>query len=223
MTNSRIPVSIGDFTGLHMKKIESNTVVAAFDFDNTFIDRDSLFPFLVYRQGWIKTIFYLIALIPSFIKYLTGGMTRQQIKESVLTRFFRGEGIIDAESFAKKFADEKLDHFIKKEALECFLWHKSQGHRCLLVSASLELYLKPWASRQGFEEVIASRLDLTEKGVITGKLSGFNCWGPQKVYRLIAYLGPKENYQLYAYGDSEGDHEMLNFADFHFYRTFPHR
>lgn len=212
---------MSNFLGFKVRKVESNSIVAAFDFDHTFIDRDSLIPFLVYRDGWIKALLYLVILLPSFLKFLLNRMTRQETKEAILTQFFRGYSFTEVEASAKKYADERLDDFINKEALRCFLWHKSQGHRCLLVSASLELYLKPWAIRHGFEGVIGSQLELTEKREITGKILGLNCWGAQKVYRLTAYLGPKENYQLYAYGDSAGDYEMLQFADFHFYRMFP--
>lgn len=34
------------------------------------------------------------------------------------------------------------------------------------------------------------------------------------------YLGPDKEYQLYVYGDSRGDKEVLELADFPFYRKF---
>lgn len=206
---------------LNMTIMPYNSIVAAFDFDNTLIDRDSLIPFLIYKEGWCKTGVRLLLLIPNFLQFAIGRLTRQQIKEKILTSFLRGDSFTDVQALGKKYAENKLDDFINPCALECLRLHQSQGHRCVLVSASLELYLKPWAIRYGFEKVIASQLELTEEGMITGKLLGVNCWGPQKLYRLMAYLGSKENYQLYAYGDSQGDDEILQFADFPFYRTFP--
>jgi phosphatidylglycerophosphatase C len=77
------------------------------------------------------------------------------------------------------------------------------------------------ASRKGgYRKCPDSRLEITPTGHATGRLAGLNCWGPEKVRRLIEYAGPKENYLLYAYGDSRGDREMLNLADNPFYREF---
>jgi phosphoserine phosphatase len=48
-------------------------------------------------------------------------------------------------------------------------------------------------------------------------LSGFiskNCYGQEKVNRLLEVEPDRKNYYLYAYGDSRGDREMLAFADF---------
>jgi phosphoserine phosphatase len=59
-----------------------------------------------------------------------------------------------------------------------------------------------------------------EQGLITGKLTGFNCWGAEKVNRLLNALGPKSSFYLYAYGDSEGDQALLNLADQAFFRIF---
>jgi HAD superfamily phosphoserine phosphatase-like hydrolase len=88
------------------------------------------------------------------------------------------------------------------------------------VSASIDLYLRPWAERYGFEEILASTLEVDSKGNVTGKLKGKNCCGVEKTKRLTNYLGPKETYQLYAYGDSLGDQELLALADYPFYRSF---
>lgn len=195
-------------------------IIAVFDFDHTLTDRDSLTPFLFYVQGFWKTIGYLIVLVPSFLGYLIGLVSRQSIKEKILTRFIGDHSFTDIQALGKTYADQQLDRYLKPEALKRFTWHQAQGHRCLLVSASLELYLKPWAKRHGFEEVIASRLELTATGYVTGRLVGLNCWGAEKERRLLAYLDSREQVQLYVYGDSCGDREILALADYPFYRRF---
>ena len=42
---------------------------------------------------------------------------------------------------------------------------------------------------------------------------GKNCWGTEKVRRLQELVGSKEGYVLYAYGDTRGDRELLEYAD----------
>lgn len=197
-----------------------SSVVAAFDFDHTLSDRDSLLYFLFYMQGAWKTSYHLMTLGPAFARFILKDLSRQEIKEKILTRCMGGHSLEEIQAFGQDYAEKKLDDYLKSEALERIIWHQSQGHRCLIVSANLEVYLKPWALRHGFENVLASQLEVTPSGDVTGCLAGLNCWGPEKERRLLAYLGPKDNYELYVYGDSRGDQELLALADHPFYRKF---
>jgi phosphoserine phosphatase len=70
------------------------------------------------------------------------------------------------------------------------------------------------------EYVLASELAIDSQNCITGKLQGKNCWGEEKVAQLNELFGSKDNYILYAYGNSRGDKELLELADYPFYRTF---
>lgn len=200
--------------------MQLDTSIAAFDFDHTLIDRDSLLPFLYYHSGIVKTSFNLFLLIPVFIQFLLGVTSRQATKEKILTRFFKGTPFDQLQAKGEQYAEEKLDQYIKPKALEKLQWHREQGHRCIIVSASLDFYLAPWARRHGFETSLSSSLAINAEGRVTGLLKGNNCWGQEKVSRLLDYLGPKENFLLYAYGDSWGDKEMLALADYPFYCCF---
>ncbi|MBS4163338.1 Protein CicA [Candidatus Protochlamydia amoebophila] len=196
------------------------SVVAAFDFDKTLTNRDSLLPFLYEQTGFFRALWKMILLAPLFLKFFFGKLSRQEIKEKILTQFFKGMPIRQLKAICKRYADKKLDVYLNAQAIERLRWHQRQGHRCILVSASIDLYLRPWAERYGFEEIFASTLEVDSKGNVTGKLKGKNCWGVEKTKRLTNYLGPKETYQLYAYGDSLGDQELLALADYPFYKSF---
>ncbi len=98
-------------------------------------------------------------------------------------------------------------------------WHQRQGHRCVLVSASMDIYLKPWAAAAGFDDVVCSTLEFHD-GRVTGRLAGGNCYGDEKARRLAQLLG-EQDYTLYAYGDSRGDKELLAMADYGYYRWMP--
>ncbi len=50
-------------------------------------------------------------------------------------------------------------------------------------------------------------------GRLTGRFSSRNCYGQEKVNRLLRVEPHRETYRLIAYGDSRGDREMLAFAD----------
>ncbi len=42
----------------------------------------------------------------------------------------------------------------------------------------------------------------------------------ERVRRLEAIIGELKQYCIYAYGDSQGDRELLQVADFPYYRPF---
>lgn len=52
-----------------------------------------------------------------------------------------------------------------------------------------------------------------EQHRFTGQLDGENCWGPQKVVRLRQWWADCPPLKLFAYGDSRGDKEMAELAD----------
>ncbi len=89
-----------------------------------------------------------------------------------------------------------------------------------LVSASILDYLIPWAEDMGFTDVLATKLEIDAKGIITGNFSGKNCKGDEKVRRLEECVNDLEKHEIYAYGDSRGDKEILAIADHPFYKSF---
>ena len=69
----------------------------------------------------------------------------------------------------------------------------------------------PIAAALGFETALATRLEV-DAGRLTGRLTGANVRGPEKVRRLEEYLDGAA-VTLWAYGDSAGDRELLAVAD----------
>ncbi len=195
-------------------------IIAAFDFDGTLTQRDTLFPFLLHVVGWAVFIRNLFVLAPTLIGYVLGMIRNDIAKERVLNRFLSGMSLADLQKKAEQFAEVTVPKLLRHEAIQRFGWHKGQGHRCVVISASLELYLRPWAIKAGFDDVIATHLDIQKDGLVTGKLAGKNCHGTEKVKRLEVLLGSKDGYTVYAYGDSKGDRELLSLADFAYYRKF---
>ena len=196
----------------------TSETIAAFDFDKTLTRCDTLLPFLTFTAGSCRTFTRLLVELPTLAAFAAGYAERQQTKEQVLTRFFCGRALAELQRQGSQFASQVLGRYIKKQALERVQWHQSQGHTCIIVSASLELYLEPWAADHGIDNVIASRMEVDSDNRITGRLEGANCWGPEKVRRLIEAMGPRNGYTLYAYGDSQGDKELLESADHPYYR-----
>lgn len=200
-----------------MKNI--SRIISVFDFDHTLINRDSLLPFLIRYFGMRRCVVNFILLLPSFIRFLLGRLSRQDIKECILKIFFEGISYDDVEKKGKEYAEKELDSFLKPKMIQKFHWHKEQGHYCVIVSASPEFYVIPWGERQGFDRVIASKLEVNADQKITGRLQGMNCWGEEKLRRFLQEF-PRETWdELFVYGDSEGDRALLKYATYPFYRS----
>lgn len=194
-------------------------IVAAFDFDGTITKRDTLISFLSFTAGKWEMAKKLAAISPQLLGFLCGIVSRQAAKEAILESFFQGIPLEQLQELGETFAQSPaLARLIYPAALKRLEWHRNQNHRCILISASIDTYLEPWRRRLGFQDLLCSRLEVDKDGVVTGRLQGINCWGPEKARRLLELLGPKESYDLYVYGDSRGDRELLTLADHPFYR-----
>lgn len=202
--------------------MSSLPVIAAFDFDGTITYRDSFISFLQATNSKSRLITGMAKLIPAMIWARSTEANYYQVcKEQLISEFFQGMSHQELEAQADDFAARVIPSLVRPESLRRIQWHQQQGHRCFLISASLDIYLRPWATRHGFESVIASQLAYDQQGRVTGKLLGLNCRGPEKTRRLLEVVGPKSTFTLYAYGDSSGDADLLALADFSFYRQFP--
>jgi phosphatidylglycerophosphatase C len=94
--------------------------------------------------------------------------------------------------------------------MERINWHKTQGHKVAVVSASIDYWLNDWCKLNGLD-LISTTLEL-KNGKLTGRLSGKNCYGIEKVNRIKNRYNLAEFDQIYAYGNSAGDREMLLLA-----------
>lgn len=196
-------------------------VVAAFDVDKTLIRRDSFMPFLLFVAGPWRFMGNLVPLVPALIAYVLGRRGAHETKARVVARFFAGADPAPLREAAERFAAGPMWRMVRPGALARLRWHQAQGHRCVLVSASPELYLRPFARRLGIADVLSTRFAERPDGRLSGELLGANCRDAEKVRRLEALLGPRDGYELHAYGDSRGDREMLAFADHPHFRSFP--
>src|SRR5205823_895534 len=92
-------------------------------------------------------------------------------------------------------------------------WHQREGHEIVIVSASLDVYLNEVARLLDVEHALCTSLERDEGGLCTGRMLGGNCRGPEKAKRLRAHLDDAlDDVELWAYGNSGGDDEMLALA-----------
>jgi phosphatidylglycerophosphatase C len=192
-------------------------VVAAFDFDGTISTTDSLQYFLRDALGWPRYLLGIVLALPWLAACGARLIDRHAAKQRLLRATLGGTPVGAAERWAEAFVAQRLPTLLRPEMLERLAWHRRQGHRTVLVSASPSLYLRLWARQMGFDAALCTELEQLD-GRYTGRLASRNCWGPEKVRRLTAWWGAQVPARLYAYGDSRGDREMLARADVAWYR-----
>jgi phosphatidylglycerophosphatase C len=189
-----------------------------FDFDGTLTRSDSFLAFIQYYHGRARYLAGMSLMGPWIAAHLAGLYPNWKLKQRVLQHFFKGE---DADYFQLKadaFSRDVLPGLIRPGVLKRIKSYRLQGARLVVVSASAENWLQLWCKKNKLE-LVATRLQVVD-GKLTGCLEGKNCYGPEKVARLQAYLQPQEYEVVHAYGDSSGDREMLSLATNPFYRHF---
>ena len=198
-------------------------VVAAFDFDGTITDRDTLVPFLVLAFGRARVAATFATLPLTGLGWLLRLVPIDVFKRRVLRRLVAGApaGRLRALGEAHTRA---VWRWLRVEAVNRIEWHREQGHRLVLVSSSLDLYLAVVAADLGFDDLLCTRLAVEQGGDgvdrFTGLLEGADCTGTEKLRRLQALVGDLRDVELHAYGDSDGDRELLAAADHPHFRPF---
>ena len=185
--------------------------IAAFDFDGTLTVRDSFAAFLKWRTPARRWAPAAARLAPAATAY---ALTRDRgrMKAAVFAALV---GPISAEALAAEaqaFADCDFDRLMRPDALACWAAHGVAGDLRVIVTASPEILVAPFARRLGADCLIGTRLTADALDRVNGALDGPNCRGPEKVTRLEAVFGPAMRL-LAAYGDTAGDADMLARAE----------
>ena len=202
---------------LHQSDTASGPLVA-FDFDGTLTCRDSFMTFLAWRAGTARYLVGLARLVAPAIRYLFD-RDRGRLKAAAVREFLRGAPRETLAKEARAFAQEQSPTLLRPDAVARWNAWRASGARLIIVTASPDLFVAPFAEALGADRLIGTRLAADPAGRMTGALEGVNCRGPEKVMRLAKAFG--QDFTLAAaYGDTGGDREMLARARERGYRVF---
>ena len=194
------------------------TVLVLFDFDGTITTRDSLADFIQYATGRFTYYLGLLALSPMLAFYKLNLIPNHIAKQKLIAHYFKGWDADHFKKLADRYSLEQIDRITRPKALEKIRWHQEQGHKVVIVSASMECWLKGWCEKNNLD-LIATRLEVRDSK-LTGKFATRNCHGIEKANRVREAYDPSLCDHIYAYGDSRGDQELLALADESFYKPF---
>jgi phosphatidylglycerophosphatase C len=195
--------------------------LALFDFDGTVTRKDSWTEFLRFSATPQRIAAATLLLSPVIVGYKTGLISSRRGRPLVAkVAFFRTDASA-IRQLGRTFASERLPGMVRPRALERIGWHQRQGDAIVVVSASLDVYLKPWSASIGID-VICTELDEVN-GQFTGGYRGADCCGVEKARRIRERYDLTRYQRIYAYGDTDEDREMLNLAQEKSYRWQPVR
>lgn len=199
--------SLGDPMGA---TTDNRPTVAAFDVDGTLTTRDCVVPFLRTVAGTSSLVRSVVAR-PAIAVRAVARRDRDTLKELAVAAC-RGRAATEIDAAGREFALTRARHWLRPDTLARLRWHLGAGHRVVLVSASLRPYLEPLGAELGVHAVLCTTFERDGDDRLTGRLLGANCRGPEKARVLREWLG-ESPVELWAYGDSAGDRELLAMAD----------
>lgn len=194
----------------------AHRVIAAFDFDGTVSRRDTLVPFVARVAGLPRSVVAARATGWAGATRRLSVRDRDAVKAHLVQRLLAGRPVRELERDGGRYATRLIDRGLRPEMVDQVRRHVAAGHETLFVSASLVYYLRPIARYLHMTDVIAVEPEVRD-GVLTGAMHQ-NVRAHEKARRLREWLGvapesPLDDIELWAYGNSSGDHELLALAD----------
>ena len=145
------------------------------------------------------------------LRLLSAAALRRRVTRIV----FSGRDIAEVEAAGRRYADEQLPALLRPEMMARIAWHQARGDTVVLVSGSLDAYLRPWCDAHGLA-LICNRL-----AVVDGRCTGHYLRGDRGEHKaddIRAAYDLSTFARVHAYGDSREDRPMLALAQERWWR-----
>jgi HAD superfamily hydrolase (TIGR01490 family) len=185
------------------------SIAALFDVDNTLLPGEAseirFFRFLWRRGlvGWselTRSAAWLVGHMPPF--------SLHSLRERKV--YLAGKRPADIESYAREFCQAEMIGKVSSQGLAKLDAHRQAGHQLILVTGAPDFLIEPLAEFLGVATVFAAKPEQRDS-VYTGALIPPLPYGHGKRELILAHAR-KMGLDLagsYAYGDSPGDHDLL--------------
>jgi len=191
--------------------------LAVFDFDDTLIEGDSLWPFLVYAAGWPRALLTLGTALLCFAvrrfkdkNDLAIADFRTFVKERLLQRLLASRR---ADSFGP--AIEKLRRWrcwnetVRKTLLE----RAGEGCAIVIASGGLDIYLPALLADLPPHTLICTKMEI-RGGILTGVMESGNCVRATKAECVKAWIAEHGPFSAsWGYGNFPHDLPMLKLVE----------
>lgn len=196
--------------------VAADVTLALFDFDGTITTREMLPDFFRVAIPRYRVLVGTVLLAPLIMGYKLGVVSGTRVRAAIVRMGFAGVSLDSYRCHGLAFASDVLPGVIRAEVIERIGWHRGRGDRVIVVSGALDVYLQPWCEAHGLE-LICSALEHRD-GRLTGRYQGPQCVAAHKRAQVLARVDLSRYSEIYAYGDTVEDRELLEMANRRFYR-----
>ncbi|THV59021.1 MULTISPECIES: HAD family hydrolase [Chryseobacterium] len=188
-----------------------------FDFDGTLTYKDTMFMYLKFYDSTKYRIQFL-RHVPLFILLKLKLAETEKVKKSFIGSILRGQTQEKIEQKSKQFFEQHYPKIVRENALDFIKNIDRNNTQSLLVTASLDIWVKPFAEELKME-LVSTRAEF-KNGVFTGNFVGKNCNGNEKLVRIKEEINDSRYDKIIAFGDTSGDRPMLKWANEGHYQFF---
>ncbi len=188
--------------------------IVVFDLDGTLVKGDTYLAFLI---GFLRRrparLARTLPLPVALALHFSGARDNSWLKTAFLTAVMGGVSRSDLDKWCGLFVENLLAQAVRPRALARLRDHQVRGDHVILATASLDVYVEPFARRLGFHDVICSRAAWSEDDRLTGALEDGNCHGKRKAELVAIRLAALGRAAVdIAYSDHEADRPLLEWA-----------
>ena len=202
--------------------------VYLFDFDGTLTCADTLLEFIRYACGRRRFFIGFALFSPLLVLMKLHLYPNYRAKQRLFAWYFTGMSIDNFDLVCRRFAHHN-QRLMRQKALDRLREIFHNNETLCVVSASIDNWVRPFfdniskASRSDFR-VIGTEVEVDTDGVLTGRFRTHNCYGAEKVRRVLEAMpqlkSNRDDFLVVACGDSRGDKELLEFADEAHFKPF---
>lgn len=193
--------------------------LALFDFDGTITTHETMPAFVKESTSRIRFLVGYPLLFPLVIGYKIGWVSGTTIRKALVRVAYSGVAAGTLQQHGKQFAASYLEQCLRPEAMQRIQWHRDRGDTIVVVSGGLDVYLRPWAERNDLK-LICSKLE-SKDGRMTGNYDGEQCVLSEKAKQVRERYDLSSFDEIYAYGDTPEDRELLALTTHAFYQEMP--
>ena len=189
--------------------------LAIFDLDGTLTSCDTFARFLAgllirTPSRWLA----IPQLARAYYRMKAGKTGNAETKKRFLTLLVAGLPPQKVETWASTIAEKASTRWIHPNVLKQVEWERKHGAILVLATASPDLYVENIAKKLGFHSTICTKTQRNKDGSLTGNLLGENCYGLQKLERVMEYIRTTySDWYVAAYTDHHSDLPLLEWSD----------
>ncbi len=194
------------------------TDLAIYDMDRTVTRRATYTPFLLHcaarRAPW--RLLALPLVVGSMLLYVAKIIDRGRLKEINHRLLLGSETHPEVLGpLVASFAEATVRNNVRPGARAAIARDKADGRRVVMATASYRFYARGIAEALGFDDTIGTDTILGIDQRVHAKIDGQNCYGPEKLRMIEAWLAAEgiERGTVRFYSDHASDAPVFEWAD----------